>query len=114
MEVPLVSPAERQQLVSVWSDTETPVPEACLHELIAAQAARTPEAVAVVFEGSELSYSELDRESDQLAAWLSRNGVAAESLVGIALEPGPQLVVALLAYRLVLGRGLAEPAAGRF
>ncbi|MCP4655421.1 MAG: AMP-binding protein, partial [bacterium] len=95
-ELPLVAASERHQLISAWNDTEIPVPQRPLHELITAQAERTPEAVAVVFEGATWTYRELDERSDLLAGRLVREGVGPESLVGIALEPAPQLVVALL------------------
>ncbi|MCP4654234.1 MAG: amino acid adenylation domain-containing protein, partial [bacterium] len=84
------------QLISAWNDTEIPVPQRPLHELITAQAERTPEAVAVVLEDASWTYRELDERSDLLAGRLVREGVGPESLVGIALEPLPQLVVALL------------------
>ncbi|MCP4656308.1 MAG: AMP-binding protein, partial [bacterium] len=101
--LPLIAAPERHQLLAECNDTGARFPgERPIHELIAAQAERTPEAVAVVCEDRTVSYGELARRSELLAGWLARNGVGPESLVGIALEPGPELVVALLA---VLGAG---------
>ncbi len=70
--------------------------EACLHELIAAQSARTPEAVAVAYEGETLTYAALAARSNQLARYLVRLGVGPESLVGVAMERSVEMVVALL------------------
>ncbi|MCP4653919.1 MAG: AMP-binding protein, partial [bacterium] len=95
--LPLLAAAEGRQLLCEWNDTRSPWPQRPLHELVTAQAERTPEAVAVVFEGSTWTYRELDERSNLLAGRLVTEGVGPESLVGIALEPAPQLVVALLA-----------------
>ena len=67
-ELPLLSDAERHRLVVEWNATAADYPrDKCVHELFAEQAARTPDAVAVVFEDAQLSYGELDRRANQLA-----------------------------------------------
>jgi non-ribosomal peptide synthetase component F len=63
----ILTPEERRTILYEWNDTAHPIPAAILPELFAAQAARTPEAVAVVFEDQSLSYGELDRRANQLA-----------------------------------------------
>ena len=75
-EVSLLTDAERAQLVDEWNATALQAGQAaCLHALVAAQADRTPDAVAVVCEADHLSYRELDRGARQLAHYLHGLGV---------------------------------------
>ncbi len=99
--LPLLAPAERLQMLVEWNDTGTglvrDVPDdRCLHELFAAQAATTPEAVAVVCGTERLTYGELNRRANRLANRLRALGVGPETPVGVCLERGPELVPALL------------------
>jgi amino acid adenylation domain-containing protein len=81
-----------------WNATEAAFAEAsCIHEVVADQAARTPDALAVSFGGRTLSYAELDRGANRLAHALQRLGVGPEVRVGVCLDRTPQLIVALLA-----------------
>jgi non-ribosomal peptide synthetase component F len=97
-DLPLLSAAERTQTVVEWNDTAAAFPnDVCLPELFAAQVARTPDAIAVQFEDAQLSYAELHARSNQLAHHLVQLRVTPESLVGICLERGLDMVVALLA-----------------
>ncbi len=75
------------------SDTHA---DACLHRLFAEQAARAPEAAAVLFRGGVLAYGELERRSSRLAHLLRARGVGPESRVGVCMERGMEVVVALL------------------
>ncbi|HVR11538.1 MAG TPA: amino acid adenylation domain-containing protein, partial [Thermoanaerobaculia bacterium] len=96
-ELSLLSAAERQQLLVEWNDTVLALPrEAWLDELFAAQAARSPEATAVVAAGSHLSYGELGRRAGRVARELVRRGVRAEARVAVLMERTPELVAALL------------------
>jgi amino acid adenylation domain-containing protein len=88
--LPLLTDAERAELAA-WNRTAVEYPDVCLHELIEAQVARTPEAVAVVFEGSTLTYRELDERASALARRLPA------SLVGICAERSLEMVVGLVA-----------------
>ena len=95
--VPLLTESERQQLLVEWNDTRVDyAQEVCLHELIEAQVERTPEAVAVVFEDRQISYSELNRRANQLAHYLRKLGMGPEVLVGVCMERSIEMVVGLL------------------
>jgi aspartate racemase len=96
-ELPLLTEAERHQLLVEWNDTKRDYPkDKCIHELFEAQVERIPDAVAVVGEGERLSYRELDDRADRLARQLRAIGVGPDVLVGICLERSVDLVVGLL------------------
>ncbi|HEX6717100.1 MAG TPA: amino acid adenylation domain-containing protein, partial [Pyrinomonadaceae bacterium] len=93
----LLSVSERQQLLEEWNDTEkTPETAQSLGELFAEQAARTPAAVAVSYDGAELSYEELAGRVNQLARHLRSLGVGPEVRVGILLDRSLEMVVGIL------------------
>jgi amino acid adenylation domain-containing protein len=91
-----VSPADRARIAG-WNRTEAPIPGDSLPALIAAQAARTPDAIAVASGDDRLSYAALDRRANRLARLLIGRGVQPGDRVGICLERSVQLPVALLA-----------------
>ncbi|MDO3686678.1 non-ribosomal peptide synthetase [Micromonospora sp. C28ISP2-4] len=92
-----ITPAERRRVLVESNATTHPVPEATLPDLLARQAAATPNAVAVVFEGTGLTFAELDRDSNRLARLLIAGGVAPERFVAVAVPRSRELVVALWA-----------------
>jgi amino acid adenylation domain-containing protein/non-ribosomal peptide synthase protein (TIGR01720 family) len=95
--LPLLSEAERRQLLVAWNDTASAEQESrCIHELFEQQAARTPDATAVIYAGQRLSYAELDARANQLAHYLRRLGVGPERPVGLCAERSLELAVALL------------------
>ncbi len=95
--LPMLTAAEKLQLAQ-WNQTETEFPrELCIHELVEAQAARTPNAIAVEYADQRLTYRELVERANQLAHFLRRRGVERESRVGICLRRSLELPVALLA-----------------
>ncbi len=95
--IPFLAEEERHQILVAWNATRIESPaEACVHQAFEAQAARTPDSVAVVFEGRELSYSELNRRANQLAHHLQELGVGPGALVGICLDRSLEMVVGLL------------------
>ncbi|WP_186763350.1 non-ribosomal peptide synthetase [Lentzea tibetensis] len=94
--VDVLAETERQ-VVFERTATAVEIPDRCLHELFEDQVVRTPDATAVVFEGTEISYAELDGAANQLARHLARRGVVPGDLVGIHLDRGHELVAALLA-----------------
>ena len=93
----ILTDAEQFQLLVAWNDTRKEYPETiCLHEMIEAQVGRTPEAVAVVHEGRQMSYQQLNARANQLSQFLRKLGVGPDTLVGVCLERSPELMVALL------------------
>ena len=88
--------AEREQLLQEWNDTAAEVPAATLPELVAAQAARTPDAVAVCGGGQWVSYRELLGRAGRLGGYLRDAGAGPETVVGLCLPPGPGMVTAVL------------------
>jgi amino acid adenylation domain-containing protein len=100
-ELPLLTELERRQLAG-WNDTFVGYDAAeCIHDMVAATARRTPDAIAVWFEDHdathrEMTYAELDRRADELAHRLQGLGVGAESIVAVLLDRCDDLVVALL------------------
>jgi amino acid adenylation domain-containing protein len=96
-ELELLSPGERARIVEAWNATEAGYPaDRCLHALFEAQAARTPDAVAVVHEDTSLTYGALNERANRLAHHLQRRGVGPEVRVGLCLERGVEMIVAIL------------------
>ncbi|HVF59869.1 MAG TPA: amino acid adenylation domain-containing protein [Thermoanaerobaculia bacterium] len=95
-ELPLLTPAERRQLLLGWNATAASYPEATLPELLAASAAARPEAVAAEHAGERLTCAELEARANQLARYLEQRGVGPEVRVGFCLERSLDLLVALL------------------
>ncbi|MEM1391731.1 MAG: amino acid adenylation domain-containing protein [Cyanobacteria bacterium P01_H01_bin.150] len=96
-EVPLLSEAERYQILTEWNDTTTDYPkDKCIHQLFEEQVEKTPDTVAVVFEGEQLTYKQLNQKANQLARHLQSLGVKPEVLVGICVERSIEMLVGLL------------------
>ncbi|WP_410480883.1 amino acid adenylation domain-containing protein [Pseudomonas plecoglossicida] len=96
-ELDLLGRAERQQLTHGWN----PVPQAnsglCAHQLLERQARERPGALALIFDHQQMTYAELDRSSNQLAHRLRALGVGPDRLVGVAVERGLGMALALIA-----------------
>jgi amino acid adenylation domain-containing protein len=89
--------AEREQILCEWNSTRSEYAvEKCIHHLFEAQVERTPEAVALVAEGEELTYAELNERANRLAHYLRGCGVKSEVLVGISMERSVEMIVGLL------------------
>jgi len=95
--LPVLTAAERGELAG-WNDTAAPVPGVGgVHELVTAQAVATPDAVAVVCGLRSLTYAGLQGRADRLACCLRAAGVGAETVVGLCLDRGVDMVVAVQA-----------------
>ncbi|MFY0528921.1 amino acid adenylation domain-containing protein [Archangium gephyra] len=96
--LPLLTAEERRQVLVEWNGNrgEVAPPGLCAHEIFAAQAARTPDAVAISFAERQLTYAQLDRRANQVARHLRTLGVGPDMVVGLCVERSPELVVGLL------------------
>ncbi len=95
-DLPLLSAAERHQLLVEWNQTQCNYSDNLCHQLFEAQAARTPDAIAVAFADEQLTHWELDQRANKIAHYLQQLGVAPEVLVGICIERSLEMVVAIL------------------
>jgi amino acid adenylation domain-containing protein len=97
-QLPLLSQAERRQLLDEWNATAEQYPsDVGVHELFARQAEKTPGDVAVLFEETQLSYGELNERANKLADRLRTFGVGPEQVVGVMLERSVEMIVGILA-----------------
>src|SRR6185295_12242383 len=97
-EFPLLTDAERRRILDEGSGGEADYErEACVHELFTVQAAKTPDAIAVVAGERQLTYAELDRSADRVAGQLRQCGVGPGVLVGLCVERSIEMIVAMLA-----------------
>ena len=88
---------EKHKLLVEWNNTARDYPQdKCIHELFEATVERTPLSVAVVFEGEQLTYRELNARANQVAHYLQGLGVGPEVLVGICVERSLEMVVGVL------------------
>ena len=95
--LPLLTQAERHQLLVKWNDTKVEYPfDKCIHQLFEEQVELTPDAEAVLFEDKQLTYRELNQRANCLAHHLRTLGVGPEVLVGICVERSLEMVVGLL------------------
>jgi natural product biosynthesis luciferase-like monooxygenase protein len=103
-EVELLSAMEKRLIVRDWNATAVDYRrDVCIHTLFAEQAARTPDAVAVVFEDRELTYRALYERAERMALHLRTLGIGPDRLVGIHLERSENLVVAVMATLMAGG-----------
>jgi natural product biosynthesis luciferase-like monooxygenase protein len=97
--LPLLTARERHQLLVEWNNTRLSYPSDALliHELFEAQVKHTPNASAIVAQGRQLTYTELNAKANQLAHYLISNGIGPDALVGICLDRSLELIIAILA-----------------
>ncbi|MQY24882.1 D-alanine--poly(phosphoribitol) ligase subunit 1 [Nocardia sp. RB56] len=106
-DIDLLQPAERVRILYDWNDTRYPVEPELLLDGYRRTVAAFPDAIAVVYEGEELSYAEFDARVNQLARLLISRGVGPETLVGLAIRRSVDLVVGL--YAIVAAGGAYVP-----
>ena len=92
----MLSEAEIQQLLVEWNRTEAKYEQRTIHELFEEQVKRNPDWIAVQGDGQQLTYDELNRQSNQLARRLRKLGVGPETRVGLCVERSPRMVVGML------------------
>jgi amino acid adenylation domain-containing protein len=93
----MLSEDEQRQVLVEFNQTNRDYPRGvCLHEMVEAQAARTPRADAVIYGDRRLSYAELNRRANQLAHFLRRHGVGPDVRVGVCAERSLEMVIGLL------------------
>ena len=109
--LPLLTRAEQELMLVTWNQNERPLPEVAAHELVEAQARRTPGAAAVEFEGHSWTYAELDRCAEELAAKLRQAGARRGELVAVCLERSMYLPASLLAV-MKTGAGVPSTRSG--
>lgn len=96
-QLPLLTEQERQQTLLTWNESRRSFSfSGCLHDLMDGQVEKRPDAVALIFGEHCLTYSELERRSNQMAHYLQRRGIRPGSLVGILLERSLDMVIGLL------------------
>lgn len=93
----LLTAVERQQLLSDWNGTATTYPsDKCIQNLFGEQVARTPDAVAVIDDKRELTYSALNDRANQIAHYLGSKGVIPGDLVGLYMHRSVEMVIVIL------------------
>ncbi|MEG4345119.1 amino acid adenylation domain-containing protein [Microcoleus sp. A003_D6] len=96
-DLPILTAIEQHKLLVEWNQTQQDYPHnLCIHQLFEAQVEQTPDAVAVIFKGEQLTYRELNAKANQLARHLQTLGVKPETLVGICIERSLEMIVGIL------------------
>ncbi|MEA5622687.1 amino acid adenylation domain-containing protein [Nostoc sp. UHCC 0251] len=96
-ELPLLTTAERQQLLWEWNHTQTDyLSDVCIHQLFEAQVERSHLAIALIFNDSTLTYQELNTQANQLAHYLRSLGIKPEMPVGVCMERSLLTIVSIL------------------
>jgi amino acid adenylation domain-containing protein len=93
----LLPPEEKKRLIEEWNATDMDYPDVCVHQLFEEQAAKTPDAPAVTFEDTTLTYHQLDTVANRLAARLREEGIGPDGLAGIHCERSMEMLIGVLA-----------------
>ena len=95
--LPLINEEEEKRIRTVWNRAPVSFPDqVSIHQLFEDRVKKTPQATAIDYNGREMSFAELNSKANQLAHYLIKKGLPAETFVGISLERGPEMVIALL------------------
>lgn len=94
--VPMVADAEHELLVRKWNATVGAQPSMPVHRMIAERARKCPHATALISDGCTMTFAELERRANRMARVLRARGAGVESVVGVLLDRGPDLVACLL------------------
>lgn len=92
----LMSKEECNNIIIGWNTTQAAYPDSCLHEIFEMQAAKTPDAVAAIYEDESLTYRELNEKSTLLAIFLQKQGIEPDALMGICVERSLDMIIGLL------------------
>lgn len=97
VELPMLIREERQLLLEEWNRTEVDFPaDYTFHRLFEEEVLRAPQAPAIVFEGTTLSYREVNDRANRMGNYLQRLGVGPETIVGLCIERSPEMLVGVL------------------
>ncbi|TAE52225.1 MAG: non-ribosomal peptide synthetase, partial [Nostocales cyanobacterium] len=96
-QLPILTEPEKQTLLINWNNTETTYSEKTVTQLFTEQVAKTPDAIAVVSENQQITYSELNKKANKLAHHLTSLGVGTDSIVGIYIERSLEMIIGILA-----------------
>ena len=111
--LPLMTEIERQQLLNEWNATEAGFPrDRCLHQVFEERVAQAAEKTALIFGIERVTFGELNAAANQLAHYLRRSGVGAETRVALCLERSPEMITTLLA--IMKAGGVYVPLAADF
>ncbi|WP_052022625.1 non-ribosomal peptide synthase/polyketide synthase [Ralstonia solanacearum] len=96
-DLPLLTPAQRQQVLVDWNATQAPYPRhTCLPQGFEAQVERTPDAIAVIHEARQLTYAQLNAQANRLAHRLIALGVGPDTRVALCMERSVEMLVGLV------------------
>jgi amino acid adenylation domain-containing protein len=98
LDLQMLTRAERERQLVDWNNTWLNYPQSlCVHQLVEIQAEKTPNAIAVQFNGKQVTYNQLNLSANQLAHYLRELGVTTETPVGLSMERSAEMVIGLLA-----------------
>ncbi|NEO50211.1 MAG: AMP-binding protein, partial [Moorea sp. SIO4A3] len=96
--LPLITAAEKQKIMQEWNNSKTDYPtDKCIHHLFENVVEKSSDAVALIFEEQQLTYTQLNEKANQLAHHLLSLGISRETPIGIYIDPTVERIVALLA-----------------